>query len=75
VKIKYVQEKQVPLPIIAAKTKKRKLFEDTSTPVRKFEEASLPVRRTTRSMDKQIMVPHVPSLPEEPIDISTSLEK
>jgi hypothetical protein len=75
VKIKYVQEKQVPRPINAIKIKKRKLFEETSTPVSKSEEASLPVRRTTRSMAKQITVPHVPSLPEEPIDIPTSPEK
>lgn len=75
VKIKSVEEKQVPMPIIAIKTKKRKLFEETSTHVSKFEEASLLVRRTTRSMAKPIIVPHVPSLPEEPIDILTSPEK
>ena len=63
------------MPITATKTKKRKLFEATSTPVNKSEEASLSVQRTTRSMAKQIKFPHVPSLPEEPIDITTSLEK
>jgi hypothetical protein len=75
VKIKSTQEKQVSRPITAIKMKKRKLFEETSTPVNKSEEVSLPVRRTTRSMAKQITVPHVPSLPEEPIDILTSPEK
>jgi hypothetical protein len=75
VKIKSVQEKQVPIPISSTKTKKRNLFEETSTPVRKFEEASLPIRRTTRSMDKQIIFPHVPCLPEDPIDIMNYLEK
>jgi hypothetical protein len=75
VKTKSVQEKQVPIPTSATKTKKRKLFEETSTPVSKPEEASHPVRRTTRSMAKQIIVPHVPSFPEEPIDILTSPEK
>jgi hypothetical protein len=55
--------------------KKRNLFEETSTPVIKFEEVSLHVRRTTRSIAKQITVPHVPSLPEESIDILTSPEK
>jgi hypothetical protein len=75
VKIKSVQEKHAPLRIIVTKTKKRKLFKETSTPVTRSKEASLPIRRTTRSMAKQIIVPHVPSLPEEPIDISTSPEK
>jgi hypothetical protein len=37
VKIKYVQEKHVPLPINDTKTKKRKLFEETSTHVSKYE--------------------------------------
>ena len=51
------------------------MFEETSTPVSKYEEASLPIRRTTRSMAKQITIPHVPSFTEEPIDILTSPEK
>jgi hypothetical protein len=42
-KIKSTQEKQVPRPITAIKIKKRKLFEETSTPVSKSEEVSLPV--------------------------------
>jgi hypothetical protein len=75
VKIKSTQEKQVSRPITTIKMKKRKLFEETSTPINKSEEVSLPVRRTTRSMAKQITVPHVPSLPEEPIDILNSPEK
>jgi hypothetical protein len=41
VKIKSVQEKKVPVPINTIKIKKRKLFEETSTPIRKSEEASL----------------------------------
>jgi hypothetical protein len=72
VKIKYVQEKQVLRPITAIKIKKRKFFKETSTPMKKYEEVSLPVQRTTKSMAKHISVPHVPSLPEEPIDIPTS---
>jgi hypothetical protein len=75
VKIKLTQEKQVSKPINDIKMKKRKLFEETSTPVSKSKEVSPPLRRTTRSMAKQIIVPHVPSLPEEPIDISNSPEK
>jgi hypothetical protein len=63
------------MPINAIKTKKRNFFEETSTPVSKYEEASLLVRRATRSMAKQIIVPHVPSLPEESIYIMTSPEK
>jgi len=51
------------------------LFEETSTPVSKLDEASHPVRSTIISMAKQIIVPHVPSFPEEPIDILTSPEK
>jgi hypothetical protein len=75
IKIKSTQEKQVSRPITAIKMKKRKLFEETSTPINKSEEVSLPIRRTTRSMAKQTTVPHVPSLQREPIDILNSPEK
>jgi hypothetical protein len=51
------------------------LFEETSTPVSKPEEASHPVRRTTRSMAKQITIPSVSSFPKEEIDILTSPEQ
>jgi hypothetical protein len=70
-----VQEQQVLISTSAPTTKKRKLFGETSTPVSTSKEASHPVRRTTRSMAKQITIPHVPSFPEEPIDILTSPEK
>ena len=40
VKTKSLQEKQVPKPIYATKTKKRKLFEKTSTPVSTSKELS-----------------------------------
>jgi hypothetical protein len=75
VKIKSTQDKQVSRPITTIKMKKRKLFEETSTPINKYEEVSLPIRRTTISMANQTTVPHVPSLLEEPIDILNSLEK
>jgi hypothetical protein len=53
IKIKSTQEKQVSRPTTAIKMKKRKLFEETSTPINKSEEVSPPIRRTTRSMAKQ----------------------
>jgi hypothetical protein len=75
VKTKSIQEKQFPMPMSSTKTKKRKLFDKKSSHVSKHAEASHPVRRTTRSMAKHIIVPHVPSFLEEPIDILTSPEK
>jgi hypothetical protein len=75
VKIKSSQEKQVTKPINSIKINNMKLFEETSTPVNKYEEVSLSVRRTTRGMAKHISVPHVPSLPENPIKYLTSPEK
>jgi len=40
--------------------------------VRKPEEASGPTHITTRSMAKHMMIPHVPSFPQDPIDTLTS---
>jgi hypothetical protein len=54
--------------------KKRKLFEETSTPIIKPEEVSLPIQRTTISMAKQIIVPYIPSPLRKPMDILSSPE-
>jgi hypothetical protein len=43
IKIKSTQEKQVSRPTTVIKMKKRKLFEETSTPISKPEEVSLPI--------------------------------
>jgi hypothetical protein len=43
VKIKSTQEKPVSMPITAINMKKRKLFEENSTPIKKSEEVSLPI--------------------------------
>jgi hypothetical protein len=75
VKIKSTQEKQVSSPITTINMNKRKFFEETSTPIIKSDEVSLPIRRTAISMAKETIVPHVPSLQEEPIDVSNSPEK
>jgi hypothetical protein len=74
-KVKTTQEKQVSRPTTVIKIKKRKLFEEISTPVSKSKEALLPIRRTTRSMAKQVIVPNIPSLQREPMDILSSPEK
>jgi hypothetical protein len=55
--------------------KKRKLFEETSTPINKSMGFSPPIQRNTRSMAKQTTVPHMPSLQGEPMDIPNSPEK
>jgi hypothetical protein len=62
-------------PTTVIKINTRKLFEDTSTPISKLEEVSLPIRRTIGSMAKKVIVPNIPSLQREPMDISSSLEK
>jgi hypothetical protein len=49
--------------------------EEISIRVRKPEEALGPSRITTRSMDKNVTIPHVPSFLEDPFDILTSPEK
>jgi glutamyl-tRNA reductase len=49
--------------------------EEISIPVSTPEEVSGPVRRTTRSMAKKVTIPHVPSFPEDPVDIPTSPEQ
>ena len=74
-KVKTTQEKQVSMPTTVIKIKRRKLFEETSTPINKSKEASLPIQRTTRSMAKQVTVPNIPSLQGEPMDIPSSPEK
>jgi hypothetical protein len=43
IKVKSTQEKQVSRPTTVIKIKKRKLFEETSTPVIKSKEVSLPI--------------------------------
>jgi hypothetical protein len=75
-KTRKAQEKQSPVPISEPKKKKRRLFEEEiSIPVRKPKEASGPTHRTTRSMAKHVTIPHVPSFPEDPVDILTSPEQ
>jgi len=58
-------------PTTVSKIKKRKLFEETPTPIIKPE---FPIQSTTRSMAKQVTVPNIPSLQKEPMDISSSPE-
>jgi hypothetical protein len=59
-----------------SKKKKIKLFEEEiPTPDNKPDEASGPACRTTRSMAKQVIVPHISSFPENPVNILTSPEK
>ena len=65
----------MPRPTTVIKMKKRKFFEETSMPINKPEEVSLPIRRTTRSMAKKVTVPNIPSLQGEPMDIPSSPEK
>jgi translation initiation factor 1 (eIF-1/SUI1) len=74
-KVKMTQEKQVTRPTTVIKIKKRKLFEEITTPVSKSKEALLPIWRTTKSMAKKMIVPNISSLQKEPIDILSSLEK
>jgi hypothetical protein len=62
-------------PTTGVKIKKRKLFEETPTPVSKSKKVFFPTRRTTRSMVKQAIVPNIPSLQGEPMDIQSSPEK
>jgi hypothetical protein len=62
-------------PTTDVKIKKRKLFEEITTPVSKSKEALPPIWRTTISMAKQMIVPNIPSLQKEPMDISSSPEK
>jgi hypothetical protein len=75
-KTRHVQEKQILVSTSESKKKKRRLFEEEiSTPDSKPNEASGPARRTTRSMAKQVIVPHIPSFLENPVDILTSPKK
>jgi hypothetical protein len=62
-------------PTTGVKIKKRKRFEEITTPVSKSKEALPPIRRSTRSMAKQMIVPNISSLQKEPMDILSSLEK
>ena len=62
-------------PTPVSKSKKRKLFEETPTPISKYKKASLPIRRTTRSIAKQATTPNIPSPQREYIDIPSSPEK
>jgi hypothetical protein len=62
-------------PIPISKSKKRKLFEETPTPVNKYKKASLPIHRPTRSMAKQETIPNIPSPQREPMDIPSSPDK
>jgi hypothetical protein len=75
-KMRKAQEKKIPVPISEPKTKKRRLFkEEICIPISTPEEVSGLVRRTTRSMDKKVTIPHFPSFPEDLVDIPTSPEK
>jgi hypothetical protein len=62
-------------PTTDVKIKKSKLFEETPTPIKKYKKVSLPTQRTTRSMSKQAIVPNIPSLQGEPMDIPSSPER
>jgi hypothetical protein len=62
-------------PALINKSKKRKLFEETPTPVSKSKKASPPIRRTTKSMAKQETIPNIPSPQREPMDIPSSPDK
>jgi hypothetical protein len=75
IKVKSTQEEQVSRPTPVSKSKKRKLFEETPTPVSKSKKVSLPIRRTTRSMAKQVTTPNIPSPQGESMDILSSPEK
>jgi len=62
-------------PVPISKSKKRKLFEETPTHIRKYKKVSPPIRRTTISMDKQETIPNITSPQREPMDIPSSLDK
>jgi hypothetical protein len=75
IKVQSTQEVQVSRPAPITKYKKRKLFEETPTPISKSTKSSPPICRTTRSMAKQETILNIPSPQREPMDIPSSPNK